>query len=187
MSTRRSLRPTPATAIGGLALFVALSGTGYAAASAIDGHDLMARSVGHKKIIMNSLTGAEIDESTLFTVPQAKQAGKAWSLPQPVFHPLAAADGWVDYDAGLGKRPFGWTRDLQGYVHLEGRLEQTGDSPVIGELPATIAPGQGVFIPVWAEDLGVITLWIGSDGGLYLFKGGGWAGSVSLDGVTYRP
>ncbi|MEA2368447.1 MAG: hypothetical protein QOH38_1165 [Thermoleophilaceae bacterium] len=63
-------RPSPAMVVALLALFIALGGVGYAATQ-IDGKNLVGRSVGHKKIKANTLTGAEILESSLGKVPKA--------------------------------------------------------------------------------------------------------------------
>ena len=90
----RRLRPRSAyDLVALLALFVALGGTTYAAATigsgdiknnavlsrhikdgAVKNHDLAANSVGTGKVIDNTLTGADIKESTLGTVPNAAHA-----------------------------------------------------------------------------------------------------------------
>jgi hypothetical protein len=82
--------------VGYLALFVALGGSAYAAATIgpsniqndavrsrhikngqVKNPDLAANSVGSGKVIDNSLTGADIKESTLGTVPNATHADSA--------------------------------------------------------------------------------------------------------------
>ena len=61
-----------------IALFVALGGTTYAATT-INGSKLRSRSVSARKIKKDALTGAEINESKLGTVPSAAQADTASS------------------------------------------------------------------------------------------------------------
>jgi hypothetical protein len=57
-----------------LAVFIALGGTSYAAWT-ISGRNIKNRSIPAKKLKRNSLTGREIRESRLGTVPRAKDAG----------------------------------------------------------------------------------------------------------------
>ncbi len=65
-----------ASIIAIFALFLAFGGGAYAATK-IDGKRLKARSVAAKKIKVNTLTGNEINESTLGTVPRASAATHA--------------------------------------------------------------------------------------------------------------
>lgn len=71
------LRPSPAMIVALIALFLAVGGVGYAASSTINGNVLKDRSVAGKKLKKNTLTGKEINESKLGTVPRAKTADKA--------------------------------------------------------------------------------------------------------------
>lgn len=66
----RRPRLSYANVIGTLAVFVALSGTATAAVT-ISGASIKDRSIPHKKVVLNTLTGAEIKESTLGKVPNA--------------------------------------------------------------------------------------------------------------------
>src|SRR3954452_7326116 len=56
--------------IGTLGVFVALSGTASAAVM-VSGSSIKDRSIPHKKVVLNTLTGAEVNESTLGKVPNA--------------------------------------------------------------------------------------------------------------------
>src|SRR4051794_18100889 len=69
----RKLRPSPAMVVAMLALFVAIGGTAYAAAT-INGSTITDRSIAGRKVIGNTLTGTEINESSLASVPQAANA-----------------------------------------------------------------------------------------------------------------
>jgi hypothetical protein len=73
---RRLGKPSPATIIALLALFVALGGPAYAART-INGKVLKKRSVAGSKIKKNTLTGTEIKESKLGKVPSATTADTA--------------------------------------------------------------------------------------------------------------
>jgi hypothetical protein len=68
-----STRPSPAMVVALVALFVALGGTGYAAVQ-LNGKNLKGRSVAGVKLKRNTLTGAEIRESRLGVVPNARNA-----------------------------------------------------------------------------------------------------------------
>src|SRR4051812_17878754 len=63
-------RVSPSMAVALLALFVALGGTGYAAAR-INGRSITDRSISGAKLKRNTLTGRQIDESRLGRVPSA--------------------------------------------------------------------------------------------------------------------
>ena len=69
----RNLRPSPALIVASLALAVAVSGTAYAAAT-INGSSITDHSIAGRKLINNTLTGAQIKESRLATVPHAANA-----------------------------------------------------------------------------------------------------------------
>lgn len=71
-------RPSPAFLLALVALLFAMAGTGYAASS-ISGKLLKNRTVSAQKVAKNSLTGSEIKESRLGTVPRAAQAQNALS------------------------------------------------------------------------------------------------------------
>jgi prepilin-type processing-associated H-X9-DG protein len=71
-----SRKPSPAAVIACLALFVALGGTGYGAVK-INGKNLKNGSVTGPKLQKNTLTGKQINESKLGTVPRAKTATTA--------------------------------------------------------------------------------------------------------------
>ena len=81
-------RPSPALVISVISLFVALGGTGYAAAtgsidsreiknSSIQGKDIKNSSLGTTDVKNNSLTGSDITESKLTKVPTSSRADSA--------------------------------------------------------------------------------------------------------------
>lgn len=83
---RRAFRPSPATVIAVIALFVAIGGTGYAATT-INGKDIKNRSIAGKKlkngavagkqVKRDSLGARQIKESSLKTVARAQAAVSA--------------------------------------------------------------------------------------------------------------
>jgi hypothetical protein len=86
---RRIPRPSAAIVVSFVALFTALSGTGYAALKitgssivngTVRGADVKDRSLGAKEHKPNSLTGKQIKESKLGTVPSAGHAADADAL-----------------------------------------------------------------------------------------------------------
>jgi hypothetical protein len=69
----RKLRPSPALIVASLALVVAASGTAYAAAT-INGSSITDHSIAGRKLINDTLTGAQIKEASLAKVPHAANA-----------------------------------------------------------------------------------------------------------------
>jgi hypothetical protein len=76
-------RPSPALIVSCVALFAALGGTSYAAVKitgkeiakrTITGGNVKNRTLGPKKVRLDSLTGNQINESTLGLVPKASDA-----------------------------------------------------------------------------------------------------------------
>jgi hypothetical protein len=70
------LRPSPALIVAGCALVIAIGGTAYATAS-INGSTITDHSIAGRKLINNTLTGTQIKESGLGTVPKASLAANA--------------------------------------------------------------------------------------------------------------
>jgi hypothetical protein len=73
---RLSVWPGASFVIGALALVVALGGTAYAA-SKVNGHNIVKHSIAGNRLKNNTLTGSQIKESKLGTVPTAKTANTA--------------------------------------------------------------------------------------------------------------
>jgi len=85
---KRIQRPSPALVVACIALFVALGGVGYAAAT-INGADIKNKTIAGKKlknktvtggkVKNNTLTGTQVNESKLSKVPSAANADRATS------------------------------------------------------------------------------------------------------------
>ena len=66
-------RPSASLVVAIVALFAALGGTGYAAAT-INGRDIQKRSIPGNRIVNDGLGGKQVNESKLGQVPLAQQA-----------------------------------------------------------------------------------------------------------------
>ncbi|HEX7290116.1 MAG TPA: hypothetical protein VF250_03220 [Conexibacter sp.] len=72
-STISIRRPSASMIVALVALFAALGGTGYAAAT-ISGRDIQKRTIPANRVVNNALGGGQINESKLGPVPVAQQA-----------------------------------------------------------------------------------------------------------------
>lgn len=77
-STFTIRRPSAALVVAIVALFAALGGTGYAAAT-LSGRDIQRRSIPANRVIPNALGGGQINESKLGVVPAARESLTAQS------------------------------------------------------------------------------------------------------------
>jgi hypothetical protein len=156
-------RPSHATVVAYVALFVALGGSAFAATqlaknsvgakqlkkNAVTTAKIKKEAVTAAKVKKGTLTGAQINASTLGTVPvadSAKSAIVANSLPpaeswhevgapgEPVFQ-----NGWED--VGPGNIPAGFYKDQLGIVHLRGAVKAPSSSEQsIFKLPPGFRP-----------------------------------------------
>jgi hypothetical protein len=143
-------RVTPSLLIAVLALVVSLAGTsaaGYAVGRAhgkANGNHLIKKhSLSGNRLKPDSVTGAQLSESTLGTVPHAAVAD---SLPAPALQPLTAGGLWtVGTDRALGAR-----KDAAGFVHLEGDigLHQISNNTVMTTLPPGDRPAATSYFTV---------------------------------------
>jgi hypothetical protein len=133
MHRLRRRRPSPALAVAFVALFVALGGLAVAATS-IDGTTIKVASEPGNRLVGNSVTGRQIKESTLGTVPQAETAAGLTGLVTAQSDPTANPHGSRDY--AVASCPNGMNV-IGGYVstsgtgveqsiHLEGPISQNG-------------------------------------------------------------
>jgi hypothetical protein len=95
-------RVSPSMAVALLALFVALGGTGYAAAT-INGRDIKNRSIAGTKLRRNTLSGAQIRESGLSKVPAASDADFLGGRPPGAY--VLASTGIAGNSLRLGGQP----------------------------------------------------------------------------------
>jgi hypothetical protein len=200
------------------ALFFALGGIGYArkVVHLIDGHQIKKDSIPGNRLKDNAVTGRQINESTLATVPRAVLAASAASAttaknassadtaarltPAGEFHPLTldTANGWTDASAAgpghVTAHPAGYYEDREGFVHLEGAVENAsshsnGLAGEIAQLPLGARPGGTpaqndlIFAAAFrGNTLGVIDI----TGTGLLSDDTGDTRFISLEGIEYR-
>jgi hypothetical protein len=98
-----SRRPSPAMVVALIALFVAMGGTGYAA---LNPKLFKNGSIPGKKLKRNSVTGRQVKESSLLTVPRARNAERfGGQLPGAYLQSGATAVN-AQQLAGLGPTSF---------------------------------------------------------------------------------
>lgn len=143
-----SRAPSPSLVISILALFVALGGTGYAAAK-LNGKNIKNRTVSGKALRNNTLTGKQINEAKLGKVPAASTADTAGSAGS------AGTAGDSAKLGGLGPEAFtkGDARVVTGNATVPTSTTQT-----VLEFPGTIrlkaaCSGTGVTLGFIVEAL----------------------------------
>lgn len=113
MLSLRLRRPSPALVIACIALFVALSGTGYAVVNlprnSVGPKQLKKNAVTSPKVKNNALTGADVNEGTLGQVPSAASAANADTVDGLDSAAFARSEGlmlvsvpWQTWEIGLG-------------------------------------------------------------------------------------
>lgn len=162
-----SSRPSPAMVVALLALFVALGGSGYAAVK-VNGKNIKNRSIAGKKLGQNTVTGTEIRESKLGTVPSAKNATQLAGRDPTAFLPiggtaansnmlggrdpgtfLSSGGTAVDSDKLGGLPPSSWVRrecgqtsgQIKGVAAVEGSSSYTSTFTAV---PGYNCSGQSV-------------------------------------------
>jgi hypothetical protein len=92
----KKFRPTPALVVSVVALVVAMGGSAVAVASSINGSSIKVHSIPANRIKSNSLTGKQINEKKLKTVPSAVSATKVNGVTvKKVFRVVAEGIGEV--------------------------------------------------------------------------------------------
>jgi hypothetical protein len=103
--------------------------------------NVVAHKISGSDIKPNTVTGRQVKESTLGTVPSAKRASK---LPSLKWHTLALTNGWSNFYA---KQPAAWAVDAQGVVHLRGAVTGGSEDFPFATLPGRLAPKVEVDLP----------------------------------------
>jgi hypothetical protein len=121
----------------------------------------------------------------------AGTANLAKTLPGVVWKPVTLENGWATYDPEYYGGAPTYTKDAQGFVHLDGAIEgTTATSTVVGYLPAGFRPPSGVWLLVpstnGSSDPQVVNMEITPEGEMLIYDApGADNGFVSFDGVEF--
>ena len=164
-----SLRPSPAMAVALTALVVALSGSAYAVAT-INGRNLQNRSVAGKKLMKNTVTGAEVRNLR--------------------FQALTLKNGWIGGCFGTGSPAI--AKSVENVVRFRGAMcRPTGTSTNSFTIPASLRPTRDQYLTVDLCNGHTGRISINSTDGEVFVQDDPTAGSpqadcfTSLAGVTY--
>jgi hypothetical protein len=173
MRSRFVRAPSPAMAVAFVALLLGLCGGAIAlpGRNSVKANDIAKNAVTGKKVKNNSLTGADVVESKLGTVPSATTAGSADTAGSAntantasTANELAPSEGWHEVGAP-GEPPFengcshattgsadreyervAFFKDKLGIVHLKGVFQCPGSDIVAFRLPPGYRPADHRFI-----------------------------------------
>lgn len=152
-STFSILRPSAGLVVAIVALFVALSGTGYAAAT-LSGKDIARNSIPGNRIVRDGLGGTQIKESKLGMVPSARRALSAQTAASATT--AAAATTADSAQTAVNAQNAATAQDAQ---KLQGREAAAfmANSVRVETAQVTVASGNGGSIEVAcrAEEKGI--------------------------------
>ncbi len=115
-------RPSAAMVVALVALVVAMTGTAVAA-GLVNGDTLIAK---------NTLSGNRLRNHTVTSL----------QIKSLVWHPLTLENGWAANGTALYGPAPAYAKDAQGFVHLRGTLDGSGQtSNIIAHLPVGFRPG----------------------------------------------
>jgi hypothetical protein len=172
--------PTLLVAAAGVVVGLAVPAAAHEASSLVNGRSIELHSIPSNRMMPNTLTGKQINESTLGTVPRAA------TLPPLKWHPITAwLEGWGPYDAGLPGLPApAYAIDAQGMVHLEGEIMGGIPPSNAFAIPAAlVSPPRVVWAPIVCDGTGGS---LSISGGYVYVHGSTCSNGASLDGVSFN-
>jgi hypothetical protein len=177
--------PAAALAVAFLALIAAVSGTAVAVVAGQNGDNLITkRTLSGDRLRLNTVTGKEVNESKLKTVPKANRAAH---LPPLVWHNLTLLNDWENYNGTA--RPPAWAVDAQGVVHFRGAIDQsTPGSDVFARLPQAARPSVDLWLATDMVDASTGRIDLDSSGFMNVEATVSIADAqdfTNLDGITY--
>lgn len=207
-------RPSHATVVAYLALFVALGGTAIAASTlggntvgprqlrrnAVTTAKIKNQAITAAKIKAGTLTGAQVNPTSLGTVPVAQTAN---SLAPPEGWHVVGTSGEPQFEEkwknqGPPLLSVAFFKDDEGIVHLRG-VATSGKNGLVFKLPPGFRPADERVLELPAACLGGncgpgpntrVNIW-GADvsspnltGAVVLPEGA--SNSISFDGITFR-
>jgi hypothetical protein len=147
--------------------------------------NVVAHKISGSQLKPNTVTGKQVKESTLATVPSARTANHVVAAKR---HLLTLIDGWQN-DADFAHAA-AYTIDAQGFVHLEGAISSTGivDTPFV--LPPGARPRRDTYEPVLENNGYIGDIYIRSTGDVEIENAnnaspGNEKNYTGLDGVTF--
>ena len=189
--------PSPAMLVALLALCVALGGTVYAA-NHINGKQIKKGSEPGNRLKTDTVTGKQVRESSLETVPDAANANTLQGQGPDAFAPsgLEAAhvvgapgepytNGWTEPTASVDER-LSFYKDPYGIVHLQGSASHSGPSAAsVFTLPPGYRPAEFLYFIVYGGSGDATNLQVTPDGQVGVVFGGGES-FLSLSNVSFR-
>jgi hypothetical protein len=217
MRNRFMRAPSPAMAVAFVALLLGLCGGAIAlpGRNSVKANDIAKNAVTGKKVKNNTLSGADVVESKLGTVPSATTASTAETASTAntanTANELAPAEGWHEVGAP-GEPPYengcaqattsspdreyervAFFKDKLGIVHLKGVFQCPGTDIVAFRLPPGYRPAEHRFIveSAWNPTANaLVPLFINGAGtapnGAQDGAIGVTTAKMGLDGVTFR-
>jgi hypothetical protein len=180
---RKTAVPLLLIAAGGLVVGLAVPAAAHEASHLIDGKSIAIQSIPGNRLKVNTLTGRQIKESTLGTVPHATEAQK---LPALVWHSVTLENGWTTSNPAYGLPK--WAVDAQGIVHLRGFISGGTIGATAFTLPAAESPVHFAAIPVLNNSATESYLYVRPTGTLGVFNTAGDTNAVNgvfLNGLTF--
>jgi hypothetical protein len=181
-------RPSPALVISLIALFVSISGIGYAAAT-IGTNDIKNGAVTASKLHKKAVTTKKIDDGAVNgkKVENHSLTGADLEAPEP-YHEIGAAgepqfvNGAHNFGQGFSTAAF--FIDHEGIVHLKGTITATRDT-VIFTLPPQYRPNQELFISTLAT-VSAGRIFIHPNGDVEVGGAVPTTANYALDSITFR-
>lgn len=181
----KTIRKTPSTLVviaiaaivGGIASPVMTHGVA-AVVHRINGSSIARNSIPGNRLRANTVTGKQVNESTLGAVPRAD------SLPPLRWHVLPLISPWVN---SISTSPAAYAVDAQGIVHLRGTIHGGNSDTEAFALPVSIAGNRDFEIGVTGAGYSNDVLEI--DDGKVFVEDAGATNTVtsltSLEGATF--
>jgi hypothetical protein len=218
-SVRRRL--TFANVMSSIAVFLVVAGGSALAANSlgkntVGSKQLKNNAVTAAKIKNGAVTGAKLKLSSIGKVPSATTADTATtantaksadtassattagtanlakSLPGLTWSPVSLENGWVTYLAEFYGGAPSYTKDAEGFVHLNGAMDgEAQTSNVVGVLPPGFRPlTGGVWLVVPSTNGGsdpqLVNMEIGANGEMSIWNAPGASDRfVGLNGVEF--
>jgi len=182
---------------------------GYAAGKASGNSLIKKQSLSGDRLKADTVTGSQIDEGSLGSVPNAAKAANATNatnatnaataanaanaahaatadqVPTPTRTSFSYGPGWAT-DTSFTARAAGYRKDAGGLVHLQGQVTRaSGTGTVIATLPVGFRATDYTYFPVYTAGNTFGSVYIRGNGEIVLF--GGDASFVSLEGITFYP